>query len=178
MYSFLMGTFDFSTMIHHVYTMSSRPALAERSILFCTSYFIYPWTLHSSTSSIEVPLHASMAMPLLVVKIAYQAILDSYVNPDPVTSPTNEEDPVLKLVWATLFYFSHDCLDGNFPSDESIIEAMNGSDKPWDDMHHRSYFLPSLERIEQDDFRSTWSEIVYHAIVPLNMHTFMSKEKW
>jgi hypothetical protein len=47
---------------------------------------------------------------------------------------------------------------------------MNGSDRPWDDMHHRSYFLPELVRIEQDDFRSTLSEIVGHAVVPLDTH--------
>jgi hypothetical protein len=47
---------------------------------------------------------------------------------------------------------------------------MNGSERPWDDMHQRSYFLPSLERIEQDDFWSTLSEIVGHAIVPLDTH--------
>jgi hypothetical protein len=37
-------------------------------------------------------------------------------------------------------------------------------------MHHRSYFLPDLERIEHDDFRSTLSEIVGHVIVPLDTH--------
>jgi hypothetical protein len=47
---------------------------------------------------------------------------------------------------------------------------MNGSERPWDDMHHQSYFLPSLERIEQDDFRSTLSEIVGHVVVPLDTH--------
>jgi hypothetical protein len=56
------------------------------------------------------------------------------------------------------------------PLDESILEAMNVSERPWDDMHHRSYFPPSLERIEQDDFRSTLSGIVSHAIVPLDTH--------
>jgi hypothetical protein len=65
---------------------------------------------------------------------------------------------------------SHDCLDEIFPSDEAIIEATNGFDKPWDDMHHRSYFLPDLARIEQDDFRSTLSEIVGHTVVPLDTH--------
>ena len=65
---------------------------------------------------------------------------------------------------------SHDFLDDNFPSDESIIESMNGSNKPWDDMNHRSYFLLELERIEQYEFRSTLSEIVSHAIVPLDTH--------
>jgi hypothetical protein len=131
-----MGTFDFSTLIHHVYAMSSRPASAERSILFCTSYFIYPWTLPSSTSSIEVPLHVGMAMPLLVVKIAYQAILDSYVNPDPVTSQMDEENPVLRPIWATSLSCSHYFLDETLPSDEAILEAMNVSERPWDDMHH------------------------------------------
>jgi hypothetical protein len=65
---------------------------------------------------------------------------------------------------------SHDFLDDTFPSDEAILEAMNGSERPWDDMHHRSYFLPSLERIEQNDFRSTLSEIVGHVVVPLDTH--------
>ena len=47
---------------------------------------------------------------------------------------------------------------------------MNGSNKPWDDLHHHSYFLPELERIKQVDFRSSLSEIVGHAVVPLDMH--------
>jgi hypothetical protein len=51
-----------------------------------------------------------------------------------------------------------------------FIEAMNVSNKPWDDMHHRSYFLLELARIEQDDFRSTLSEIVGHVVVPLDTH--------
>jgi hypothetical protein len=75
----------------------------------------------------------------------------------------DEEDHVLKPIWATSSSFSHDFLDDTLPSDEEIIEAMNGSDRPWDDMHHHSYFLPELARIEQDDFRSTLREIVGHS---------------
>jgi hypothetical protein len=82
----------------------------------------------------------------------------------------DKDDLVLKPMWATLSYCSHDFLDETFPLDESIIEDMNGSDKPWDDMHHHSYFLPELARIEQDDFQSTLSEIVSHIIVPLDTH--------
>jgi hypothetical protein len=78
-------------------------------------------------------------------------------------------------MWATSLSCSDDFLDWTFPSDEAIIEAMNGSKKPWDDMHHRSYFLPELERIEQDDFRSTLSEIVSHAIVILDTHDIYSE---
>jgi hypothetical protein len=47
---------------------------------------------------------------------------------------------------------------------------MNGSEKSWDDIHHHSYFLPELARIEQYDFRSNLSEIVDHTVVPLDTH--------
>jgi hypothetical protein len=77
-----------------------------------------------------------MAMPLSVVKIVYQCVLNSSTDPDHVTSPTDEEDPVLRPVWATLLSCSHDFLDETFPSDEAILEDMNGSERPWDDMHH------------------------------------------
>jgi hypothetical protein len=163
-----MGTFDFSTPNHHIYAMSSSPASTERSIPFRTSYFSDPWTLPSPTSSCEGQSHVGMAMPLSITEIMYQFVLDSSIDLDLVTSKTDEEDPALRPVWATSLSCSHDFLDETFPSYESILEAMNGSDKPWDDMHHGSYFLPSLERIEQDDFRSTLSEIVGHTVVPLD----------
>ena len=111
-----------------------------------------------------------MAMPLSATKIAYQDILDSSTDPDLVPSPTGEHDLVLRPVWATVLSCSHDFLDETFPSDEAILKAMNGSERPWDDMHLQSFFLPSLERIEQDDFQSALSEIVGHAVVPLDTH--------
>jgi hypothetical protein len=170
-----MGTFNFSTPIYHVYTMSSKPTSTERSIPFRTSYFSDTWTLPSPTSSIEGHLHAGMAMPLSATEIAYQVILDSSVDPDLITLPTDEEDPILRPIWPTSLSCSHDFLDETFPLDEAILEAMNVSKRPWDDMHHQSYFLPSLERIEQDDFRSTLSEIVGHVIVPLDTHGIYAK---
>jgi hypothetical protein len=36
-----------------------------------------------------------------------------------------------------------------------ILEALTGPDRPWDDLHHRSYFLPELRRIEAREFVST-----------------------
>jgi hypothetical protein len=32
---------------------------------------------------------------------------------------------------------------------------MTGPDKPWEDLHHRSYFLPELHRIEAGEFTIT-----------------------
>jgi hypothetical protein len=85
-------------------------------------------------------------MPLLIVEIACQVVLDSLVDHDLVTSPMDEEDPILRPMWATSLSCSHEFLDGTLPSDEAIIKFMNGFERPWDDMHHRSYFLPGLVR--------------------------------
>jgi hypothetical protein len=39
-------------------------------------------------------------------------------------------------------------LNLEFSLDESIHEVMATIDKIWEDMHHRSYFLPKLEYLE------------------------------
>jgi hypothetical protein len=52
---------------------------------------------------------------------------------------------------------------------------MNGLDRPWDDMHHRSYFLRDLVSIEEDDFRYNLSEMVGHIVVPLDTHGIYSE---
>jgi hypothetical protein len=109
-------------------------------------------------------------MPLSATKIAYQVFLYSSADFDRVTLSTDEDDPILKPMWATSLSCSHDFLNDTFPKYEAIIEAMNGFDKPWDDMHHPSYFLLDLERIKQDDFRSTLSEIVGDDVVLIDMH--------
>jgi hypothetical protein len=86
MYSSLMGTFDFVTPIHHIYAMSSRFASSMMSVPFRTSYFNDPWTLPSPTMSCEGQSHIRMQMLLSATEIAYQVVLDSTVDPDPVSS--------------------------------------------------------------------------------------------
>jgi len=127
MYSSLMGTFNFAALIHHVYAMSIRPVLIERSILFRTSYFNAPWTLTSPSLSCEVQSHVGMAMPLSATDIAYQFVLDSFVDPDPVPSLMNEEDIMSRPVWATSLSCSHDFLDGTFPSDKAGEVRVHGA---------------------------------------------------
>ena len=34
------------------------------------------------------------------------------------------------------------------PSEEAILEVMMGVDRPWEDLHHHSYFLPPLQEVE------------------------------
>jgi hypothetical protein len=113
----ILPSWVLSTSQHQFTAMSSRLTSTQRSIPFCTSYFYDPWTLPSPTSSCEGQSHVGMAMPLSVTKIGYQVVLDSSADPDPVTSPTNEEDPILRPVWATSFSCLHDCLDETLLSD-------------------------------------------------------------
>ena len=44
---------------------------------------------------------------------------------------------------------------------------MSGIEKPWEELHHRSYFLPKLDRLECDDFRVILSEKFGSPVVPL-----------
>jgi hypothetical protein len=111
-----------------------------------------------------------MEMPLSVVDIAYHIVLDYYTDPDPIYSQTDEEDPILKHVSATSSSFSHDLINDTLRLYEEIVEVMNGSDRPCDDIHHCSYFLTELARIKQDNFISILSKIVGHVVVPLYMH--------
>jgi hypothetical protein len=110
-----------------------------------------------------------MVILLSTVEIAYQAIQEATADPDP-SSHMKEVDTALETIWDAHSYISYDYLDDTLPSDEAILEAMLGLDRPWDDLHHRYYFLPEFERIEQDEFRSTLSEMVGHTVVPLDMH--------
>ena len=56
-----------------------------------------------------------------------------------------EEDPYVLPAWAVESSHAHDYLDSVFPSGEAIIEAMSGVEPPWEELHHRSYFLPELD---------------------------------
>ena len=53
------------------------------------------------------------------------------------------------------------------PSDEAILEAMSGCGKICEDLHHHSYFLPELSRIENQEFRMRLSQDVDTPINPL-----------
>ena len=45
---------------------------------------------------------------------------------------------------------------------------MSGVEPPWEELHHRSYFLPELDRLEREDFRAVLSERVGSPMVPLS----------
>ena len=61
------------------------------------------------------------------------------------------------------YFHSIDFLDMVLPSDES----MSGCGKICEDLHHRSYFLLELSKIENQEFRVRLSEDVDIPINPL-----------
>jgi hypothetical protein len=83
-----------------------------------------------------------MSMPLSTIEVAYSLVQQALANPDP--TPAQELDPLLEPIWAQGSLSNIDSLDLVLHSDEEVIEAMTSPDKPWEDLHHRSYFLPQL----------------------------------
>ena len=87
-----------------------------------------------------------MSMPLSAAKVAYSLVQQALANPD--QTPAQELDPLLEPIWAQGSLVTTDSLDLVFPSKKVVIEAMTSPDKPWEDLHQRSYFLPKLSRIK------------------------------
>lgn len=54
----------------------------------------------------------------------------------------------MALAWILDSTSALDCLDTILPFDEAIFEEMMTIDRPWEDLHHCSYFLPPLHEVE------------------------------
>jgi hypothetical protein len=117
--------------------------------------------------------HSGMAMPLSVVDFSYNIVQQASTNPD--LTPTQELDPVLELIWAQGYLATTYSLDVVFSSDEVILEALTSLDRPWDDLHHRSYFLPELRRIEAGEFVLNMTGDRSCPINPMAMHTIYTE---
>ena len=51
---------------------------------------------------------------------------------------------------------------------------MSRVEPPWEDLHHRSYFLPELDRLECEYFRDIISERIGSLVVPLSSPGLMA----
>jgi len=90
------------------------------------------------------------------------------VDPNPTLA--QELDLVLEPILDQGSLAMIDPLELVFPLDEVILEALTGPYRPWDDLHHRSYFLPKLRRIEVGKFVLTVNGDRSCPINPLAMH--------
>jgi hypothetical protein len=97
--------------------------------------------------------YLGMSMPLFTVEVVYPLVQQASTNTNP--TPAQELDPLLEPIWAQVSLANTDSLDLVFPSNEVVIEAMTSSDKTWEYIHHISYFLPDLSRIEAGEFTVT-----------------------
>ena len=69
--------------------------------------------------------------------------------------------------WLQSIPSSSDHFLENFPSDESILEVMSLSERPWEDLHHRASFLPDLTTVEKDIQSIISTDIVPHPQTPI-----------
>jgi hypothetical protein len=109
-----------------------------------------------------------MAIPLSMTEVAYNNVQQASVDLD--LTPTQELDPVLAPIFVQGSLANTDSLELVFPSNEAILEALNGIDRPCDDLHHRSYFLLQLRRIEAGEFVLTMTGDRSCIVNPLAMH--------
>jgi hypothetical protein len=143
----LMGTFDYSPPQGDIKFISNHHKVDIFQVLsFRTNYFDDTWILPSPSATMDGTGHPCMSIPLSADKVAYSLVQQDSSSTNP--TPAQEFDPLLEPIWAQGSLASTDSLDLVFPSDEAIIEAMTNLDKPWEDLHHRSYFLPELSRIK------------------------------
>jgi hypothetical protein len=150
----LMGTFDFPPPQGDVKFVSTHhKAEIFHVSSFRTTYFNDPWILPSPSDTMEATGHAGISLPVSAAEVAYSMVQQASATPDPV--PTQELDSLFEPIWAQNSLVDTDSLDLVLPSNEAIIEAMTGPDKPWEDLPHRSYFLLELHRIEAGEFTIT-----------------------
>jgi hypothetical protein len=83
------------------------------------TYFEDPWILPSPSTTMDETGHSD-------------------------STPAQELDPRLEPIWAQGSLSNIESLDLVFPSDEAVIKVMTSPDKPWEYLHHISYFLPEL----------------------------------
>jgi hypothetical protein len=139
----LMGTFDYPPPHDDIKFISNHHKVEIFQVSsFRMTYFEDPWILPSPSATMDETGHPGMSMPLSATEVVYSLVQQASANPDP--TPAQELDPLLEPIWAQGSLANVDSLDLVLPSDEAVIEAMTSPDKPWEDLHHRSYFLPEL----------------------------------
>jgi hypothetical protein len=171
---YLMGNFDYSPPQGNVKFISDHHKVEIFQVSsFRTTYLNNPWILPSPLAMMEGAGHLGMSIPLSTAEVVYSLVQQALADTDP--TPAQELDPILEPIWAQGSLADTDSLDLVLPSDEERIEAMISLDKPWDDLHHRSYFLPELRRIEVGEFTLTMTGDRSCPINPLATHEVYAK---
>ena len=138
MYASLMGTFDIPALINYQGSTS-----VGKSIM----------TVFDRTDPQVLPSHYEPQVPLSTVEVAYRAIVNSTIDSIMTPSTVSEDSDESYLpTWVEKSLYSCEFLDMVFALDEAILKAMSGKDKICEYLHHRSFFLPDLNKIENQEF--------------------------
>jgi hypothetical protein len=150
----LMGTFDYPPPQGDIKFISNHHKVEIFQVSsFCMTYFDDPWILSSPLAMMDETGHSGMTMPLSAAEVVYSLVQQASSNIDPTSA--EELDPLLEPIWAQGSLTNIDSLDLVLPFDEAVIEAMTSPNKHWEDLHHTSYFLPELSRIEAGEIIMT-----------------------
>jgi hypothetical protein len=164
-----MGTFDYPPPQGDVRFISDHHKVEIFQVSsFLTTYFNDLWILPSPLATMEGTRHPSMSVPLSATEVAYSLVQQTSADTDP--TPVQELDSTLEPIWDQGSLVDTDSLDLVLPSNEAVIEEMNSPEKPWDNLHHRSYFLLELSRIEAREFTLTMTGDRSCPINPLATH--------
>ena len=121
MYPSLVGSFSCPAPILMIGSSFDKDSTSTTLVSFRTTHMEDPWVLPTSTT-LSAPIMTNVSFPTTM--IAYQANIESVVEPSPSSSRMEEEDPYVLPAWVVQSSHAHDCLDTVFPSNEAIIEAM------------------------------------------------------
>lgn len=135
-----MGTFSFPAPI--LFVGSSSVVLEKESAVsviqsFNTNYLNDPWFLLNPSDTIDDCLYSDSTPLLSAIEITYQAIQHDTTDIDPPQE--EEEDPLIQPIWVVNSFASCDCLKMVLPSDEAILEAQIGPEKPWECWNNQVY---------------------------------------
>jgi hypothetical protein len=165
----LMGTFNYPPPQGDAKFISDHHKVEIFQFsLFHMTYFNDSWILPSPSTTMEGTGQHGMSMPLSAVEVVYSLVQQASADPDP--TPTQELDPILEPIWDQGALADTDSLALVLPSYKEIIEAMTSLDKPWDDIHNRSYFLLDLSIIEAGEFTLTMTGDRFFPINPLTTY--------
>ena len=103
---------------------------------FKESYLFYHWTLSNATDETSY----GITTPFLATKVTCQAIKEKTTKTKLQPSYPKECDHYFSTIWIVGLLIDFDPLDLMLPFDESIMEAMNLTKKPWEINHQRSHF--------------------------------------
>jgi hypothetical protein len=137
-YSSLMGTFPapLPPTTHHIAKINMISTMAYQSLQSSD-----PWIV---PSPLELDALGD-TMPLSPAEDSYVAIQSASpsTNDQNILAPDTYSMPS----WFNSLSSAFDYISQIFPFDESIMEMLSIDKVPWDDNHHRSFFLPPVEEL-------------------------------